>query len=423
MPGQLHLRFLRTGAGLAAPQDGRVSSTMGRMLVAQEVATISIAAATLVVQVVLARTLGPDQYAIYSVAIAISTIALVVQGGGYRALLLRESVRATPGFAAQDQLYSGALGHVGVTSLILVTAAALLGFLSESPLTLPVVLALAANAPRIAALLLSAIILARGALVEEAHWQIVSRLVPLGATAVEALIGLGVTGVLLVLLVVQTAVMLLRPAQTPGWQPSLGFERATLTAALGLLLLDLMTQIYTRQAVIVLYGMGIPAAEIGRLGILMRIFEGYTLLLAPMALLFHNRARAHGLSSTTTLELGGAIVAVTGLLVAAGFAVFWFAGNEIIELVLGPEYISTQNLIPWFFVAALLVCPNLLLAQALISRNREWRYMLSAALMVPFNLGLNIWLIHVQGTAGVVLAMVITELALGALMLRQLLRN
>ncbi|MEI9902212.1 MAG: polysaccharide biosynthesis C-terminal domain-containing protein [Hyphomicrobium sp.] len=113
---------------------------------------------------------------------------------------------------------------------------------------------------------------------------------------------------------------------------------------------------------------------------------------------------------------------MTGLLVAAGFAVFWFAGNEIIELVLGPEYISTQNLIPWFFVAALLVCPNLLLAQALISRNREWRYMLSAALMVPFNLGLNIWLIHVQGTAGVVLAMVITELALGALMLRQLLR-
>ncbi|MEI9902211.1 MAG: hypothetical protein WDN31_21405 [Hyphomicrobium sp.] len=108
------------------------------------------------------------------------------------------------------------------------------------------------------------------------------------------MIGLGVTGVLLVLLVVQTAVMLLRPAQTPGWQPSLGFERATLTAALGLLLLDLMTQIYTRQAVIVLYGMGIPAAEIGRLGILMRIFEGYTLLLAPMALLFHNRARAHG---------------------------------------------------------------------------------------------------------------------------------
>lgn len=389
-------------------------------LKAQWLAVLLVGLATLLLQVVLARWLGPAEFGIYSVAMAISSIALVLQGGGFRALLLRESARSTPGFPRPDRIHAMAVGYVILSTVAVIILAAAGGALLQMSLLLPVVLALAINAPRIAGLLVSARLLAAGSLVEEARWQSLSRVLPLVAGALAAFVGLGLTSVLLVMLIAQAAVLANRPSDAAPPAIEFAADRGTMKAVLGLALLDLATQLYTRQGTVLLYGANAGLEDIGRLGMLQRLFEAYTMMLGPLVVLFHNRARQDGVTAGATLRLAAVVVTGAIVLSAAGFLVNSLAGEEILALVLGDKYRSSVELVPWFLLAAAIIAPNMLLSQALIACNREWSYTLLAGLMVPLNLALNIWLVPRHGTKGTVIAMVVTEAVLGLAMLRKL---
>ena len=396
---------------------------LARMVTAQWSATLILGVVTIALQLVLARALGPAEFGLYSVATAVGAIALVVQTGGYRALLLREGVRATPGMPERRNIFAKGLGHLYRSTFLMVAAAVLIGTVLGSPLTLPLALVLGINAPRVIALLLSAHALARGAMADEARWQVRSRVLPSIAAAVLAVASGSLTLVLLAMLAAQALVLRWPPDGTPRLTMDLEQHQDTLKASLGIFAIELLTQLYTRQSMMVLYAASVPIDEIGRLGALLRLLEAYTLLLGPLVVIFHNRVRSGGVRSAPAQQLAMLVVAGSTAAIAVGFVVAMAAGAGVLHLLLGSAYRSAAHLLPWLLAVGLVMVPNMLMSQVLIARNREWSYTAIAAAMVPFNLLLNVCLVGWLGTKGAVIAMLATEAVLGGLMAWRIARD
>jgi len=375
-------------------------------------ATLAVGLGALVLQAILARMLGPSAFGVFSLATTVAVLLYAVQGGGYRVLLLREGVRKTPGFPVKLDMFADANGHVLCTSVVLVVVCLIVGGASQSALTIPVALALLANAPRIVANLYSADMLSRGHLMAEAQWQMTSRLLPFVATATVALLGGGPTSVLLMLFVSQAAVLGMLPGHSNPLRVRVGFAPLVVRASAAIICIDLVTQLYVRQSMVVLYLLDVVPVDIGRYSLLMRLLDAYLMLLGPLSVLFHNQFRMAGLWADRTIKMARDIMLGAFALVAVAFAAHYLAGPDLLAFIFGEDYRGASNLVPWMLLGAVIMVPNLLLGQCIIAANQEWAYTGIALLVAMVNLVLTIYFVKQSGVVGAAMAMVLTEMAL-----------
>lgn len=389
---------------------------LGRKLAFQWFATIAVGLAAFALQTVLARELGPRGFGLYSVALSFGGIMYVIQNAGFRALFLREDVKATEGFAPSAQIFSLALAHTLLMTVLIIIAVLIWGQFSPSELIIPAVAILAINAPRIVANLVSAGLIAKNNFEDEAKWQMLSRLTPYGAATVAALAGGSLTIILTVSVLATSAVLWLRPLHTPSLVPAWLADVKVYQAAIGLGLLDLVTQFYVRISTLVLYEVAVPFDAIGQYGVFQRLLEATTMVLGPLAFMFHNYVRAHGFDAAVTRRFGWSVMAGLGALNVLALPIQLLYGADILEFVFGVAYRDTASLLTWLQIAVILMAPNMMMGQALIALNQEWLYVRFGLVIACVSLLSNAMLAPRFGILGAVQATVISEFVLLCLM-------
>lgn len=378
---------------------------------AQTIATALTGIATLLVQLVLARQLGPSTFAVFGVATSIAAVAFILQDGGFRVLLYREATHPTVGFPEHGEILSRALGWNLVTSTVLVGAA--LGGLTlySALLAVTVALLVATNFGRIISSDLSALMRARSLFVAEARWQILNRIL-VGASIVVAVT---LTDNLIVALaagaIAQVGILFLHLPRRMLRNSSPGFDFHLLRACLILVAIDLGTALYFRSDVLLLAAYGRPAEEIGIYAAMMRIVDAYIFGLTPLATLFFRYSRLAAMGGRPAYGLGLLIVIVEIftliILVVAGKY-----HDAIVDGLFGTSYRAGAAYLPWLIAACCAAGPNALLGQALLANNREGSLLAAVGATLIVNFCMNVSLVPNSGAEGAAKATFATELAL-----------
>jgi O-antigen/teichoic acid export membrane protein len=381
-----------------------------RAISSQWLSVAVVGLAALASHILLARLLGLEQYGIFAAVTAAATILSVVQTGGYRQLILRESVAKSAGLAEPVILRQQSRGHVLAVTIVVCVATVLLA--PWIAVALPAAVAIAANAPRIIANLVSAELLAQSRYVDDARWQMFTRTIPIVIGAVAALLGASTMGVLVVLLLAQCLVLLRLPNGLQHTTARFDPGQMPLRAIRDIVLIDLLTQAYTRLPVLFLYSTQMPLEEVGRFGLLQKMIEAYGTLLAPLAVIYGNRVRREGAESRHSRRLLSMIVAGASALVLAFIVLNATVGSLILTAALGPSFGQSVTTAGWMLAAALFMAPNLLMGQALLSENRERRFVAAVGATVVVGMAASALLVPLGGALGAAKALLVTEFAL-----------
>lgn len=396
---------------------------MIRSLLTQWLASGLVGLGAIMLQVVLARSLGAADYGILGTTTALATVAMVVQNGAFRSIILREAVRPSNAAVTPADLTALAIGYVGASTVALMTGVAAIAALLQSWVLALLVLAIAANAPRVVAGFVSALDLARSDFSREACWQALSRLLPFFFTAIGAIATRSIVAVLLVLAVTQALVLALRidilkhglPPRLPG--PPLR------RAMGGLVTLDLTVQLYFRQGPPLLYLLGARHEDVGHYSLLLFLAEAVMLVLNPLLVRFHNRARAANALKIETLRFGLALWATASIGICVIAAVAMAASTETVGRILGQDFITATGLVPPFTIIVLIMIANALMGQTMIALERDRHYARIAAVMVLTALAANVVLIPFRGALGAAYALAVAEMTGAVLLVAELWRD
>lgn len=380
-------------------------------------AALAVGGSAVLLNILLARLLGPAEFGAYTIVTTIAMIMLVLQNGGYRQILFRDVIAPTEAFPEPSRLNAMAQGHVILITSIGVVLASVVATIWDADLTVAIAVAIAGNAPRAIAGFVSASLLADGALAAEARWQLISRLLPVAAVVAAGLAGMGLVALFVILAVAQGLVLLHKPARRLITRPLFTAPRAIVRASLAIVVLDVVTQLYFRQNILLLQEQGIGLSDIGHFGLMQRLVDGYVLLLTPPAILYFRRVRSRDGTQGDAPAFALAILAGSAAAVALAALVAVIGGGDVIAWVFGEPYRGAMRLVPYFLAAALLMAPNFLLGQTLLAWNKERLFAIAATLVAIANLGLNLVLIPRLGVTGTAIAMVATEFLLTLLLL------
>jgi hypothetical protein len=160
---------------------------------------------------------------------------------------------------------------------------------------LPSAFILVINAPRIVVNLVAVTLIAKNLFEDKSNWQMLSHLTPYLSATLVAFIGGPLILILSVSMMASAATLLLRPDRSlsmiPQWTPYL----IVCKAAIGLGLLDLLTQLYVRILTLVFYEVAVPLQVISHFGVFQLLLEASTIILGPLVFMFHNHVCPYGL--------------------------------------------------------------------------------------------------------------------------------
>ena len=88
-----------------------------RSLSSQWLATAYVAAAMMLLIFFLGRYLGPENFGVFSYVHSLALIYAILQDGGFRTIIFRESATAGQNRWPVDELLARALGHLLLTTL------------------------------------------------------------------------------------------------------------------------------------------------------------------------------------------------------------------------------------------------------------------------------------------------------------------
>jgi len=403
------------------PLFGLGGKTFAAWFSSQAFASFYVGAASFAITLCLGRVLGPEAFGRYTLVLTLVSFFHVVQSGGYKLLLLRESVKSSDGLEGMsDALSRAATGHV-----FLLTLAGVAGFL------------LLAGEPWLAwggaaaCLCFSAVsltdfvsskLLAANQYHRESVWRMAVRTAG-GAGFLIALV-LGGTLVSLFLcwalgLAVALFLSSVRPA-TPS--PREALRPMWWRAGLPFILVELGTLAYNRIDILMIDRLGPGQGAVGQYAAAYRLLDGVILLATPLGLLLFNAMR----KTEDRRRLVGRTLRVAGLLAPVGLLAAGMAralGEWGVVLVFGEPFLQAGLVVPHLFIALVFILPNGILTYALIAANLERVYAVATLGGALLNVALNFILIPSHGLYGAAWATAVTEAALCAVMVSALFRS
>ncbi len=380
-----------------------------RSLSSQWLATVYVAATTMLLTFFLGRYLGPESFGFYSYIHSLALIYAIVQDGGFRTIIFRESAGASELCWSVNDLASRAIGHLLLTTFLGV----LLVFLLPVDHKLVVVAAIFCSAGVVYLNLVSARLKGQGEFGQEAWLQVGGR----SLTAVFIIVGLfffrvPVFGVFLLWGLGIGLVLVLTPASRLLGRPLFHLDSEIYRSLIFFLVIDAATVLYFRIDLVLLQYLKISQTEIGNYAAAFRILSGVMLFMTPVAHICFRTLRGQvkerdvfrrNLMVMVGLSFGAAVFILSG---------GWLFSKDLILLTFGSEYVLAGDLLKYLWVALLFILPNYILTQAMIACEEEKVYALCAVVGALLNVFLNIWLIPSYGAVGAVLATVVTELFL-----------
>lgn len=379
--------------------------TLARSLSVQWLATVYVAAVSILITFFLARILGPEIFGRYSYIITLAALFAILQDGGFRTLLFRELTSSSLPLKA-EQLFPAALGH-----LLLVTG---LGIVSVFILPIQdqnyLVLAMLAFGLGTAANFISSVLKGKGDFDQEARWRIVVRsLTALGVISFLFLLSFQlrwifigwITGFLVAIifqrLVSLKNILVIKPG-----------TRVYRSIA-ALLTIEIATLIYFKIDIVMLRHLGESLSEVGFYAAASRILEGVIFILLPLANVFFRELRLKANDPKNFIHLTSKLIFYAGGLTLVIVPLGILLGDDIIKLCFGSDYQPGSQVITWLLVSLFFMIPNIVLTQAALAINRENHYALGAVCAALLNIALNYWLIPIQGPTGAALGTLVTE--------------
>lgn len=405
----------------ASLADGSGRGFARRALGAQYGATVIGLLATVFLNLLLARLLGPDGFGIFGAALALQHLLLVAQDGGFRTLIFRESARESEGLGL-DRRKAFGFGLGQALTVTVIASAVALAIAALSPglldrLGLPIILAaFAGGFAKAFSGFVSGAMMGQGRFGTEAAWQGGVRIVLLAAGAGTAWASPSPLAVLVALAFVQFALCLPLMRRIEASPPRLARQRAVLAFSARMTLMAGMVALYFRAGTVLLVPLGVDLAEIGRFVLAHRLLDTATLFMGPLAQFVFFRARKGTIEASPRQIIVLAVVWVVLSTFGAWFA-FTF-GGDILAVLAGEAYRQSGDFLGWLAIAFGASAPNYILMQLLIARDREGTVLRATIVTAIAALIGTTLAILMVGAVGAAVAIAGSELLLLALLAR-----
>jgi O-antigen/teichoic acid export membrane protein len=379
----------------------------------QWISTLYVAALGFFVSVILARELGVLNFGNYSFVLSLAGIILIIQDGGYRTLIYRESIDGN-----SKKLVSSAIFHV-----LLITGFVLLSILLLQPkFWLPILTATSCMSLVVISGFVSSLLKGYGDFKSDAIWKIAIRTF----TAVSILLVLflcknnTITFLFVGWSIALILVLIWAIAKGYLEWPSYDFKNGFFKASMVFLTIDVATVFYFRSDIVLLEYLGNVEGEVGQYSAAYRILEGIILLATPVAMITFRFLRRNLKNKKKFFHLIWILLiimfAVSTLIVL--LAAFW--GIEFMVFIFGTEYSIAGTLLFWLLLAMFFILPNYILTQGAIALNKEKSYAIIVVMIAVVNIILNIELIPNFGAIGAVWSTIVAEgilfLSLGSIL-------
>jgi O-antigen/teichoic acid export membrane protein len=367
----------------------------------QWASTLYVAVLGFVVSVLLARELGVEDFGNYSYILSLAGIFLIIQDGGYKTLIFRESVDNS----SQSLLSSGVMHVVSITVF-----GALVVFLLQPQRWLAILTAVCCMGLVVLSGFVSSFLKGRGDFRSDALWIMVIR--SLTATAMLWVLffydGNSVTSLFVGWSVALVLALIWPIAKGYLRRPSFNFKGELFRASMVFLTIDVATVFYFRSDIVLLEYFGHIEGDVGQYSAAYRVLEGVILLATPVAQiafrslrLRQNQKDFFGLLNWLVLVMliVAIIIAVIGV----------FFGGDVMMTIFGEQYQYAGELLPLLIFAMLFIFPNYILTQGVIAINKEINYAKIVVLVALLNIVLNLWLIPDFGARGAAYATIFSE--------------
>ncbi|MDD2660737.1 MAG: oligosaccharide flippase family protein [Methylococcales bacterium] len=383
-----------------------------RFLGAQWLAIVYIGVVSFGLSILVARTLGPDLFGVYAVALSMGALVAILIDGGFSKLLQREGARESVALSKlRPDLPALAYGHA-IPAIFVLSVLAVVLFPDYKLTALVTVWCFGAAALNQYGL---AILRGNGRLVRDASWQIGNRTLSALCMAIAVLfMGASQPWQVLTAQFAGTAAFGLFVTWFLRVRPRLVIPPAVYRAVLPLVWLDLATALYFRSDMVLLEFLKTPQAEIGLYGVAYRLIEALILLASPMGLILFRDFRQNSdmpdrmVRQVLLPPMAWAMLAGIGLALS-----IWFSSDMIISLAYGQAYQSASKLLAILGCSLIFILPNGILNQAALALGLERWFASSATITAIINIAGNLLFIPVYGALAAAWMTVLTEAVLG----------
>jgi O-antigen/teichoic acid export membrane protein len=372
-------------------------------LAPQWLSTVYIAIVSFIVSVLLARELGVEGFGVYSYILSLTGIFFIIQDGGYKTLLFRDSV---DGHGKDRDFLAFGIGHV----LLVTIAGGMIVALFQPKHWLIIITAIICMGLIALSEFVSSTLKGEGDFRLDALWKVVIR--TLSAISILWVLFYYSNSEIIYLFIAWASALLivLTWPIIKGWirWPRFDFDSELLKANIAFLTIDVATVLYFRSDIVLLEYFGHIEGEVGQYSAAYRILEGIILLATPVAQITFRKLRLaenqqQFFRVLRVLIMGMLFVAILINVIGA----LW--GVDLMVLIFGEEYRRAGGLLPLLFIAMVFILPNYILTQGSIALNREVDYAKIVVGVALLNIVLNIILIPDFGATGAAWATVVAE--------------
>ncbi len=383
-----------------------------RFLGAQWLAIAYIGIVSFALSILVARTLGPDLFGIYAVALSVGALVSILIDGGFSKLLQRERAQGSVGLVEiGSALPALAYGHA-IIAIIAFSVIAVWFFPNYKMTTLVTVWCFGAAVLNQYGL---AILRGDGRLVRDASWQIGNRTLSALFMAIAVLF-LGASQPWHVLLAqfVGTAAFGFFVAWFLHVRPRFIGSAVVYRAILPLVWLDLATALYFRSDMVLLEFLKVPQVEVGHYGVAYRLIEALILLASPMGLILFRHFRQGSDMPVQMVRQMLLPPLAWAMLAGIGVALsLWFFSDTIVNLAYGQAYYGAGRLLAILGCSLIFILPNGILNQAALALGLERWFASSATITAIINIVGNLLFIPIYGVMAAACMTVLTEAVLG----------
>lgn len=382
---------------------------------AQMVATVVAGAVNILLLLILARILGPENFAVYGIATAVAAFALVLQDGGHKVQLFRELTTPSARSGTDDDIIGQATGWTLIATCIALVFGVTYGYWISGITAVAAALAILANIGKAYSAYASASMRARNVFEHEARAQIRRHLIVVAAVVATVMVYPSPVAALVAGLMGQMfAFWGFADRREIRWPRLAG-------PIVALMLIDLVTIGYSKFDQFILAATWTNMADVGRYIALTRIIDIYVFALTPLAAIFFRYARAN--TDAVTLSRFAAISAALSLPGLVGLPVAAFFGDDLLGFALGESYRELGKLLPYVALATVFLAPNFLAGQLLISRNQEREFLTCAMVTLLAKMLLSFTLIPTYGPLGCIISVIVSEIVLLAALMGVVIRK
>jgi O-antigen/teichoic acid export membrane protein len=382
-----------------------------RLLGAQWFAVGFTGLVSLGLSVLIARTLGPDLFGVYAIALSAGALLAILMDGGFSKLLQRERTRVTPTLS-QVLLDLPGLSYGHAMLMVLGLSVVAVAIFPKHALTTLAALWL------FGAMVLNqfgmAILRGDGRLVRDASLQVGNRTLAALAVVAAVLLGASQPWQVLIAQFVGTAAFGFLVARYLRVHPLFRMSPTVYRAILPFVWLDFATTLYQRADLLVFQFLSVPKLEVGQYGVAYRLIEAVMLLASPVGLILFRRYRQDSALPAQMIKSMGTALIAAGFIGLGLALMFWLFGSDLISWVYGPAFQGGDQLLIVLGCALVFILPNGVLIQAFLALGLERWVAFSAAIAALVNICGNLLLIPIYGTIAAAWMTVLTEVILGA---------